>query len=111
MTGIAIVLLTTLRLSQGAEPERAPPDPRDNGSDRIDVSSYPAEAQRRYEVMLHKCAKCHPAARAINSRFTSAEWKRYLKRMLRRPNSGINEEQAQDVYEFLKVYSQKLGLD
>jgi hypothetical protein len=29
--------------------------------------------------------------------------------MIRRPNSGINEEQAADIYEFLKYYSTKQG--
>ena len=28
-----------------------------------------------------------------------------MKKMIRRPNSGINEDQARDVYEFLKYYS------
>ena len=34
-----------------------------------------------------------------------------MKRMIRRPNSGINEEQAAAVYQFLKFYSSRLGLD
>jgi hypothetical protein len=33
-----------------------------------------------------------------------------MKRMIRRPNSGINEEQAAKIYEFLKYYATKLGL-
>jgi len=30
--------------------------------------------------------------------------------MIRRPNSGINEEQAADVYSFLKYYASQIGL-
>lgn len=93
-----------------AEPEQAPPDPRDSGPDKIDVSSYPAEQQRRYGLFEKKCAKCHPVARAINSRFNASEWKRYMKRMVRRPNAGVTDDQADDIYEFLKFYAQKLGL-
>jgi hypothetical protein len=33
-----------------------------------------------------------------------------MKRMIRRPNSGINEDQAATIYEFLKYYSAQLGL-
>lgn len=101
-----------LAAALGAAPgdvERAPHDPRDDGQAAVDVSGYPAEHQRQYPVFLLKCSKCHPAARAINSRFNSSEWKRYMKKMIRRPNSGINEEQAADIYEFLKYYSARQG--
>ena len=33
-----------------------------------------------------------------------------MKRMIRRPNSGINEEQAALIYEFLKFNANQLGL-
>jgi hypothetical protein len=90
------------------------PDPafadRDGGPGTIDVSRYPAEQQKNYQTFLVKCAKCHPVARAVNSRITAADWKRYMKRMIRRPNSGVNEEQAAVIYDFLKYYSGQLGL-
>lgn len=86
------------------------PDPRDFGPGSIDVSGYPAEQRKNYEMYSVKCAKCHPLARSVNARFSAQEWKKYMKRMIRRPNSGINEEQAASVYEFLKYYSTRLGL-
>lgn len=86
------------------------PDPRDFGAGSIDVSGYPAEQRKNYEMYSAKCSKCHPLARSVNARFTPQEWKRYMKRMIRRPNSGINEEQAASVYDFLKYYSTQLGL-
>lgn len=92
-----------------ADAEKAPPDPRDFGADKIDVSGYPPAEQGRYPTFMAKCSKCHPAARAINSRFAPQDWKRYMKKMIRRPNSGINEEQAQDIYEFLKYYAGRQG--
>ncbi len=107
-SGLAVAL-AVLGLAHGAEPDKAPPDPRDFGPDKIDVSGWPAEQQRRYPVFVGKCSKCHPVARPINSRFNAQEWKRYMKKMIRRPNSGINEEQAQDIYEFLKYYAGKVG--
>lgn len=86
------------------------PDPRDFGPGSIDVTRYPADQQKNYEVYSAKCSKCHPLARSVNARFSAQEWKRYMKRMIRRPNSGINEEQAGGIYEFLKYYSSQLGL-
>ena len=86
------------------------PDPRDGGPGAIDVSAYPAPQKKNYDMYAAKCAKCHPLARSVNARFTAQDWKRYMKRMIRRPNSGINEEQAANIYEFLKYYASQLGL-
>ncbi len=96
-------------LVSAAEPQDKP-DPRDFGPGTIDVSRYPAAQQKQYDVYAAKCAKCHPLARSVNARFNSTDWKRYMKRMIRRPNSGINEEQAGQIYEFLKFYSVQLGI-
>lgn len=85
-------------------------DPRDGGPGTVDVSSFPDPIKKDYEMYSVKCSKCHPLARSINARFGAHEWKRYMKRMIRRPNSGINEEQAANIYEFLKYYATQLGL-
>ncbi len=109
MSPLALAGLALAGLLAGAEPEKAPPDPRDNGPDQIDVSGYPADQQKKYAVYAQKCAKCHPLARSVNSHFKAEEWKRYMKRMLRRPNSGINEEQAQLIYDFLKFHATRMN--
>jgi hypothetical protein len=108
---LALVLAALAATAVAAEPEKAPPDPRDSGPDKIDVSGYPSDQQRRYGTFEKKCAKCHPVARAINSRFNASEWKRYMKRMIRRPNAGVTDDQADEIYEFLKFYSAKLGVE
>lgn len=81
------------------------PDPRDGGAAAIDVSRYPPEMQKYYEMYSVKCAKCHPLARSVNARFSGQDWKRYMKKMIRRPNSGINEEQAVELYQFLAYFA------
>ncbi len=96
-------------LVSAAEPQDKP-DPRDSGPGTIDVSGYPAPQQKQYDIYAAKCSKCHPLARSVNARFNSTDWKRYMKRMIRRPNSGINEEQAAQIYEFLKYYTLQLGI-
>lgn len=108
---LALALAALVGAAVAAEPEQAPPDPRDSGPDKVDVSGYPQEQQKRYAVFEKKCAKCHPVARAINSRFNASEWKRYMKRMIRRPNAGVTDQQADEIYEFLKFYAVKLGVE
>ncbi len=98
--GIAATLALQLVLAQKADW-----DPRDDGPGHIDVSDYPAAQQKEYPLFRVKCAKCHPVSRPINSQYSPTEWKRYMKRMIRRPNSGINEEQAEGLYDFLKYYA------
>jgi hypothetical protein len=103
---LAIAGSALVALLVAAEPQ----DARDSGPDRIDVSHYPVLQQRNYDVYAAKCAKCHPLARSVNARFNATDWKRYMKRMIRRPNAGITEDQAAVIYEFLKYYSGQLGL-
>jgi len=107
MTSFTIAALAALQLTLAAGDEA---DARDKGADKIDVSGYPKEQQERYAIFAQKCSKCHPLARAINSRFTADEWKRYIKRMVRRTGAGVTDEQSQDIFEFLKFYSSKLGI-
>jgi hypothetical protein len=109
MNILAIGGSALVALLVAAEPQDKP-DPRDNGPDRIDVSGYPPAQQKEYDIYAGKCAKCHPLARSVNARFNSTDWKRYMKRMIRRPNSGINEEQAAKIYDFLKFYAVQLGI-
>ena len=78
---------------------------RDKGPDRIDVSDYPPDQRERYEIFAVKCSKCHTLARPINARLTPDQWRGYVKKMSRRPGSGINDEAAQRIAEFLGYYS------
>jgi hypothetical protein len=103
------VLLAAALAIAAKDPSKADWDPRDDGPDKVDISTWPPEMKQRYPIFASKCAKCHPLARPVNSRFDASEWKRYMKKMIRRPNSGINEEQAADIYEVLKYYSSKQG--
>jgi mono/diheme cytochrome c family protein len=75
--------------------------PQDKGPDKIDVSAYPAEMQKAYKVFAGKCSKCHTIARPINTMMSRDEWERYVKRMMHKPNSGINDSQGKDIFGFL----------
>lgn len=80
--------------------------PQDKGPDKINVSSYPADQQKNYKTFTDKCAKCHTIARPINTSMTKAEWERYVKRMMHKPNSGISDSQGKAIFEFL-AYDQE----
>jgi mono/diheme cytochrome c family protein len=75
--------------------------PQDKGPNSINVSSYPADQQKGYKVFADKCSKCHTIARPINTMMTTAEWERYVKRMMHKPNSGIGDAQGKTIFEFL----------
>ena len=79
--------------------------PQDKGPDKIDVSAYPPEMQKSYKVFAAKCSKCHTIARPINTLMTRAEWERYVKRMMHKPNSGISDKNGKEIFDFI-VYDE-----
>lgn len=85
------------------------PLPFDKGPDKIDVSTYPKEMQDIYKnVFKKKCSKCHTIARPINAPFAlPEEWKRYIKKMMKKPGSAINPIAGKKIYKFL-VYDSKI---
>lgn len=76
----------------------------DEGDKSIDVSKYPELMQEYYEVFFKKCSKCHTLARPINTDFTLDKWERYVKRMMRKPGSGITTSSGKKIFDFLKYY-------
>jgi cytochrome c5 len=80
--------------------------PQDKGPDKINVSAFPPDQQKGYKVFADKCAKCHTIARPINTSMTRAEWERYVKRMMHKPNSGISDSQGKTIFDFL-AYDQE----
>jgi cytochrome c5 len=79
--------------------------PQDKGPDKIDVSAYPAAQQANYKMFSTKCSKCHTIARPLNTMMKRDEWERYVKRMMHKPNSGINDSQGKQIFDFM-VYDQ-----
>ncbi len=79
----------------------------DKGDNSIDVSTYPELMQEYYEVFFKKCSKCHTLARPINTDFTLDKWERYVKRMMRKPGSGITTSSGKKIFDFLKYYTEQ----
>lgn len=80
----------------------------DKGPKTIDVSGYPSQMQEYYKIFVQKCSKCHNLARSINSDYCLPdEWERYVKRMLRKPGSGIYVPDGEKIYDFL-VYDSSI---
>ena len=73
--------------------------------DNVDVSSYPPDVQRAYEVFALRCSRCHTLARPLNARITDPQhWIRYVTRMRRQPGSGIDHNNADLILKFLLYY-------
>ena len=75
--------------------------PQDKGPDKIDVSAYPPPIQAAYKLFSTKCSKCHTIARPLNTMMKRDEWERYVKRMMHKPNSGINDNQGKQIFDFV----------
>ncbi|MDO8586378.1 MAG: hypothetical protein Q7T82_05000 [Armatimonadota bacterium] len=74
----------------------------DKGPKTIDVSGYPKPYQERYnKIFSKKCRKCHTLARPINTNFEPTKWEKYVKRMMRKKDSGIKSEDGENIWQFL----------
>jgi hypothetical protein len=74
----------------------------EKGAATIDVSKYPDGIKDNYQVFSEKCTQCHKLSRPINSDYALPdEWSRYVKRMMHKPGSGINNADGKKIYEFL----------
>jgi hypothetical protein len=77
----------------------------DKGPARIEghvLASYPKAMQDTYEKTFSKrCSKCHTLARPINTELTPTKWEEYVKKMMRKPGSGVKGEDAKRIWEFL----------
>ena len=67
------------------------------------IKTYPEDIQKGYKVTLVKCAKCHTPTRGFNTiMYNQEDWKRYVKRMMSKPNSNISSDEGKQIYLFLK---------
>ena len=100
---LVLVIGLTLVWAQDEEAaKKARLEKYDKGPKTIDVSKYPKEIQENYKKFSQKCSQCHTLARPINSDYALPdEWERYVKRMMHKPGSGINNTDGKDIYEFL----------
>ncbi len=105
---VSPLLVTSLLLALAVVAQAQPPSSEeklaelDKGPQTIDVSSYPEEMKQKYELFAERCSKCHTLARPINSDYAlEEEWSRYVKRMMRKPGSGIAPKEAKQIFEFL----------
>jgi len=74
----------------------------EKGPATIDVSKYPDGIRENYEVFSTKCSQCHKLSRPINSDYAvPEEWSRYIKRMMRKPGSGISAGDGKKIFDFL----------
>lgn len=97
---------------EGVKEAAKRPYANDLGPDAVDITGYPSTMQKAYGLFAQKCSRCHTLARPVNSQWaTSVFWEHYVKRMWRKPGSGINGAEAKQIWEFLVYDSQVRKLD
>jgi hypothetical protein len=84
----------------------------DLGPEAIDVSGYPPEQQRNYQVYARACSQCHGLARSINSPVVSREfWEMYAQAMRSRsyytPGQPLSTDETAAIVAFLDYDSKE----
>ena len=101
-TGLLALAMTLRAEDELDAATKARIDQFEKGPATIDVSKYPQGIQDNYQLFSQKCTQCHKLSRPINSDFVLPdEWSRYVKRMMRKPGSGINSTEGKQIFEFL----------
>ena len=100
--GAFVVLTAAASVAQQNPADEARLKKLDAGPKTIDVSQYPADQQKAYKLFQAKCSTCHVVARGVNTEMVvPADWERYIKRMMYKPNSGISSNEAPILFRFL----------
>lgn len=79
----------------------------------LDAAQFDAAQKERYTLFRAKCTKCHPMQRPISALttgitpvsgavFDDAGIKKYVLKMMRKPNSGIEKSDARELVVFLR---------
>jgi len=71
----------------------------------LEPSTFPAEQQARWPLVVQKCGRCHSLEVALVQPYTPTQWYAAVRKMKRLPGAGIDEAQAAELFEFLKFYS------
>jgi hypothetical protein len=80
---------------------------------------FAADQRPRYDMFAQKCTRCHELARPIAAlttgvtplsadKFDEEGIKKYVVKMMRKPNSGIVKEEARELIQFL-TYARSLA--
>jgi hypothetical protein len=80
---------------------------------RMDPAQFPAEHQERLKLFEAKCGKCHDLDRPITavktgktpisgSAFDDEGVKAYVTKMMRKPNSGVEQADAKEIIILLR---------
>lgn len=86
----------------------------------LDRAQFVPDQQPRYDMFQAKCARCHELARPISAllngvtplsadKFDDEGIKKYVVKMMRKPNSGIVKEEARELIQFL-TYARSLAI-
>ena len=70
-------------------------------SERIDVSSYPADIQSGYKLFANKCSECHGLAPSLKQSRSAEGWAAEVHRMQAMASSHINNHEADEIIKFL----------
>lgn len=74
---------------------------------RIDVSTYPPDMQRRYALFEQRCTRCHEMERPINVNVSTGGWPAYVRRMSKHPAAGISIAEQREISAFLEFHAGK----
>ena len=87
----------------------APPTAEAKKKIEIDVAGWPDEIVALYPTLRERCTKCHTLGRvkAVNRDMEPGDWEALVRKMRRKENNNISDEDAEKILKFLNFYMEK----
>lgn len=118
---ISLILVAVCAAVGGSTARGEPPSKPRSGlkvigegkEQRLDRDQFSPSSRPRYDLFATRCTKCHAMSRPIaalqtgvtpvsGGTFDDAGIKKYVVKMMRKPNSGLGKEDAKEILVFLR---------
>src|SRR5262245_20135086 len=74
---------------------------------RETIGTFPPEQQDAFALMERKCSRCHSLNVPLAARFSRAAWGGQVRKMVRKPGSGIQPEEGDRIASFLEYLEEQ----
>jgi len=74
----------------------------------LNPADWPEEIKEGYTFFLQACGDCHDSKLALQKRYASRTWRKYIVRMMRKPEVDFDANHGRKIYNFLRYYTKNL---
>lgn len=74
---------------------------------RETIATFPADQQEAFSILERRCSRCHSVNVPLAARFSRGAWGGQVRKMVRKPGSGIPPEDGDRIAAFLEYLEEQ----